>query len=254
MASLRPSVPEEGAIFFLHASEDTETVARPLATELGRRGWIVWLDEFELVIGDSLRAQINAALQTARAGAAILSPAFFAKRWPQHELAGLMAREREDSTTLILPVWHNMDATNVARASPLLADRLAVCSSAGDHEGHATQLLTLVGAPTFTITFRIADCAKVPIGGVGCRDTGRRRIPVLCNPAVARSRRTAGATRVSATDSMPFRIGLRLLRLPASTSDPSSRSTRRREADNNGWPTTQCECRDGRRAASGGRS
>jgi hypothetical protein len=39
-------------VFICHASEDKETVARPLAAALQARGWTVWLDELKLQIGD----------------------------------------------------------------------------------------------------------------------------------------------------------------------------------------------------------
>ena len=42
-------------IFISHASEDKADVARPLAAHLEHLGLKVWLDEFELTLGDSLR-------------------------------------------------------------------------------------------------------------------------------------------------------------------------------------------------------
>jgi hypothetical protein len=64
-----------------------------LAEALIARGWTVWLDELELTIGDSLSGHIDSALAKSRFGVAVLSPASFAKEWPQRELAGLAARE-----------------------------------------------------------------------------------------------------------------------------------------------------------------
>lgn len=88
------SAPADVPDFFIsHASEDKEAVARPLADELKARGFRVWLDEFELRLGDSLRAKIDEGLRVSRFGVVILSPAFFSKRWPQQELNGLAARE-----------------------------------------------------------------------------------------------------------------------------------------------------------------
>jgi hypothetical protein len=49
-------------LFISHASEDKDTVARPLSKALEARGWSVWLDELELTIGDSLSGSIDAAL------------------------------------------------------------------------------------------------------------------------------------------------------------------------------------------------
>lgn len=117
--------------FISHASEDKQDVARPLADALTRLGWKVWLDELELRLGDSLSRQVDTALARSRFAVVILSPAFFAKEWPQRELAGLAARELATGAKVILPVWHNVDHTFVAQRSPTLADRLGVSTSAG---------------------------------------------------------------------------------------------------------------------------
>lgn len=118
-------------VFISHASEDKEDVARPLADALARLGWSAWLDELELKLGDSLSRRIDAALAHSRFGIVILSPAFFAKEWPQRELAGLAARELATKAKVILPVWHNVDHEYIAKRSPLLADRLGVVTSIG---------------------------------------------------------------------------------------------------------------------------
>ncbi len=54
---------------------------RPLANELTRRGWKVWLDELQLTVGDSLSNVIDEALVRSRFGIVVLSRAFFAKPW-----------------------------------------------------------------------------------------------------------------------------------------------------------------------------
>jgi hypothetical protein len=65
-------------VFISHASEDKDAVARPLAKELLRRGHSVWFDEYELVLGDSLRENIDRGLAVALSGssssAALSSP------------------------------------------------------------------------------------------------------------------------------------------------------------------------------------
>lgn len=117
--------------FISHASEDKEFVARPLAKELRALGFRVWLDEFELRLGDSLHAKIDEGLRVSRFGVVILSPAFFSKRWPQQELNGLAAREMSDGQKVILPILHRMSHESVAQYSPLLADRLSASTERG---------------------------------------------------------------------------------------------------------------------------
>jgi hypothetical protein len=116
--------------FICHASEDKDAFVRPLANELKRRGLRIWYDEFTLRIGDSLRRSVDKGLAKCRYGIIILSPAFFAKEWPQKELDGLVVRERL-SQGIILPVWLNVSVEDVAKYSLPLADRVAAKASEG---------------------------------------------------------------------------------------------------------------------------
>src|SRR5580765_1114959 len=93
-------------LFVCHASEDKASVARPLTEILRSRGKRVWLDELELKIGDSLRQRIDEGLRESRFGIVILSPSFFAKRWPQAELNAMFSEERRRGAKVILPLLH----------------------------------------------------------------------------------------------------------------------------------------------------
>ncbi len=117
-------------LFISHASENKNDIARPLAQKLQEVGFAVWFDEFELTIGDSLRQSIDHGLSESEFGVVILSPEFFGKEWPQKELDGLIARE-DRGVKVVLPVWHNVDASGVARYSPLLASKLAISTANG---------------------------------------------------------------------------------------------------------------------------
>lgn len=117
-------------VFICHANEDKGDVARPLAERLVAAGMSVWYDEFSLTVGDSLRQSIDRGLAESRFGVVILSPAFFAKKWPQVELNGLFAKEIIGEKT-ILPVWHNITQAELVRHSPILADRIAASTGNG---------------------------------------------------------------------------------------------------------------------------
>jgi hypothetical protein len=115
-----------GYDFFLsHASEDKETIARPLYNALTAAGVTVWSDQAVLKIGDSLRRKIDEGLAKCTYGIVIISPNFLAKEWPQRELDGLVALEVQSGKTKILPIWHEIDRDTLARRSPVLADRVA---------------------------------------------------------------------------------------------------------------------------------
>lgn len=114
----------EWDVFISHASEDKAEVARPLAEALRAQGVRVWLDAFELKIGDSLRRKIDMGLAKSRFGVVVVSPSFFAKQWPQYELDGLVTRQNSGEQQM-LPIWHGITKAEVMGQSPSLADKVA---------------------------------------------------------------------------------------------------------------------------------
>jgi hypothetical protein len=118
-------------VFISHASEDKDLIARPIADALSRYGLRVWFDELTLSLGDSLTRSIDMGLAASEYGVVILSPAFFAKNWPEYEFRGLVAKEMRGKK-VILPIWHKVDIDEVIQDSPTLADKIAV------NTGHKT--------------------------------------------------------------------------------------------------------------------
>jgi hypothetical protein len=116
-------------LFISHASEDKDGFVRPLAERL-KTDFEVWYDEYELTIGDKLREKIDQGLRQCDYGVVVLSPHFFAKRWPQEELDGLFSLETKERK-VILPVWKDVTAEDVRSFSPILASRLAVSTDRG---------------------------------------------------------------------------------------------------------------------------
>lgn len=112
-------------VFISHASEDKDDVVTPLANALRGRGLSVWFDKFELRIGDSLRRKIDTGISRSHFGIVVLSPAFFAKGWPQYELDGLVTLAVSGKQVL-LPLWHGVSKDEVVRQSPSLADKVAL--------------------------------------------------------------------------------------------------------------------------------
>jgi hypothetical protein len=114
----------------IRQAQDKNDFVRPLAGELRRKGLKVWYDEFTLKVGDSLRREIDRGLRNSRHGIVVLSPAFFAKKWPQWELDGLVTKEMH-SERVILPVWHNVTAEDVRKYTLSLSEKVAANSTEG---------------------------------------------------------------------------------------------------------------------------
>ncbi len=109
-------------LFISHASEDKPFV-EPLAEALIAAGFGVWYDKYKLTLGDRLRQSIDKGLRECDYGVVVLSHTFFSKDWPQDELEGLLALEK-NNRKLILPLWHGLAREDVAGYSAILAGRL----------------------------------------------------------------------------------------------------------------------------------
>jgi hypothetical protein len=135
---------EKWDVFISHASEDKPYV-KPLAEALRAAGISVWYDNMVMNWGDDLRPMIDKGLTSCRFGIVILSKAFLAKKkWTEHELNGLFARERAGQK-LVLPIWHEITRNDLLAYSPALADRLAKISATDPQDNIVSDLLHLLG-------------------------------------------------------------------------------------------------------------
>lgn len=91
-------------VFIGHASEDKETVAKPLNDALVKLGIKTFLDAVEIKWGDSLTAKINKALGEADIFVAIISKSSKDKSWPQKEVNAAIARRIIGKQTF-LPIF-----------------------------------------------------------------------------------------------------------------------------------------------------
>lgn len=155
-------------LFISHASEDKDTLVRPLAEALRAFGVSVWYDEFTLAIGDSLSRSIDRGLTDSEFGLVVLSPDFLKKGWPEYELRGLIAKEI-GGRKVILPMWHNLDRNMVLAYSPPLADKVAIRTSDMSVARLAHAIIGEVRPDLFEkiqrrIAFRKAKCERKTVG------------------------------------------------------------------------------------------
>ena len=130
-------------VFISHASEDKESVVRPLAQSLVNQGLKVWYDEFELKIGDSLRRKIDRGLAKSRFGIVVLSKDFIKKGWTNYELDGIISKANTGEQVL-LPIWHGITKQEVLDYSPSLADKVARNTASCTFEEIAKEIAELI--------------------------------------------------------------------------------------------------------------
>lgn len=132
-------------VFISHASEDKAEVVRPLVHALQSEGLVVWYDEFEMKIGDSLRRKIDKGLVNSKFGIVVLSKDFIKKGWTNYELDGIISKA-VTGEQVILPIWHNITKKEVIDFSPSLSDKVARNTSAYTVEEIATEIAELINS------------------------------------------------------------------------------------------------------------
>lgn len=140
-----PSVADTYQLFVSYAHEDREPFVVALVHKLRWLSLRVWFADTELQVGDSIRRGIDRGLSKSSFGVVILSPAYLKKQWTQYELDGLVARETVECK-VILPIWHGVRREDVLVASPSLAQRISLDSSALPLETIAFQIAQAVAS------------------------------------------------------------------------------------------------------------
>lgn len=107
-------------VFISHASEDKESFVNPLVEALQDAGIRVWYDALEMEWGKSLREQIDNGIKRSKYAIVVLSKNFFAKKWTNRELDGILAKEGITGAAP-LPIWYELTYEEVYDFSPTLS-------------------------------------------------------------------------------------------------------------------------------------
>jgi serine/threonine protein kinase len=92
------------SIFISYSSADRDFVEK-LASDLRASGIEVWLDKWEIKVGDSIIQKINDGIRDNDYLAIVLSPASVRSRWVRKELSAALMKELEESrSVVVLPI------------------------------------------------------------------------------------------------------------------------------------------------------
>jgi hypothetical protein len=119
---------EKPTLFISHDSRNKDLIARPLADELQKRyRYRVWIDDYALRVGDSLRESIERGLKECKVCVLILTREFLSNSaWAKKEFDSIFTREMVERGAFIFPVWCGITARDVYEYSPSLADKKGV--------------------------------------------------------------------------------------------------------------------------------
>lgn len=88
--------------FVSHSSQDKDAAKR-LALDLQGRGYSVWFDEWEILVGHNIVDEVFGAIKQSHFMVVILSEASVKSRWVDEELTAAKTREIEGEQVVILP-------------------------------------------------------------------------------------------------------------------------------------------------------
>lgn len=108
-------------VFLSHSSYDID-VTRRLAAELRRSGVDVWLDEWEILVGDSICQKVEQGLTEADLLVVILTKRSVASGWVLREWQARFAKEVRIGKVQVLPVLAE-ELDDTWELPPLLADK-----------------------------------------------------------------------------------------------------------------------------------
>lgn len=91
-------------VFLCHAGEDKKTIVRPIADECDRNEISCWVDEAEILWGDSIIEKVNEGLKMSQYVIVVLSESFIAKNFPKRELYAALNLEIRSGEVKVLPL------------------------------------------------------------------------------------------------------------------------------------------------------
>lgn len=103
VAALRSMSDTAPKAFICHASEDKST-ARTIAFALRDMGAIVWLDEWEIKVGESIVERVNTRIEACSHLVLLLSSHSVSKPWVQREFSAALMRQLSERQVTVLPV------------------------------------------------------------------------------------------------------------------------------------------------------
>ena len=138
-------------IFMSHSSKDKKIAAR-LSTDLNFCGIDVWLDQWELHIGQSLTDELARAMDDSRYIAIVITENYNKSVWTKTEYKKALSREQRENRTVMLPL-----ILGKAEIPDFLEDKIYV-DLRTDYYSQLTQVAGMIhGLSEFRISRALED-------------------------------------------------------------------------------------------------
>lgn len=148
-------------VFICHVSEDRESIARPIAAALAKRGIDFWLDEAEMRWGDRIREKIEKGLGSCRYVLVLVTRNFINKesRWTKIEVLRSLSVELMLDRTTVLPLVSDADWEELVPSLGALVEGKHVVRWCGNADNVARELVQLMTDQTIVEDEEVATSA-----------------------------------------------------------------------------------------------
>ena len=109
--------------FISHSKETKAKIAIPITQALSALGFNVWIDRNGIVTGQHIYHKIKNAICDSIYCIAIIDHEFLTRSWPLEEIRLFHLKEVENESTVILPIYVDIDKENVYKIIPWLEGR-----------------------------------------------------------------------------------------------------------------------------------
>lgn len=131
-------------VFVSYVHSDSDDYVEKLVLEMKNAGLNVWWDKEQMRTGASMRGAMDVGLARSKVSLNVFSPAYLEKYWTSYEVDGSLTKESITGEQMMLPIWHNVTADEIASKSPTLASRLAWNSAINTNKEIAEQLVEML--------------------------------------------------------------------------------------------------------------
>ena len=150
------STANETKLFICYAHQDKNQVL-PLVKELEKKEVNVWIDQFEIKVGDSITDRINEGIASSSLCLIFISPSFLQSSWTQVEFKPFLIQQQLSNVKKLIPVWYQIDEQQMLDYLPYLADfRAMIINADTDLEKAAFEILDAIYAAESHTPFSFA--------------------------------------------------------------------------------------------------
>lgn len=136
---------KEYDVFISYVQSDSLEYVDKLEQALKQKNVEVWRDKSDMIIGQSMTQVIENGLVKSKLAIVVLSPNYLCKYWTNFELDGIFSKQGLTGKQMILPIWNNVSAEDIAKKRPSLANLLAWNVSTDTIENISTSVANLLG-------------------------------------------------------------------------------------------------------------